>query len=238
MKFLGLRLFRGWRKQAADAMGDAEPGNPAERLRATLRRLDGVLEVRVAEPDLTALSLEELDRLLRDRAQATSVRRVALRHLASRLRAEAALSAILRGVLNDADELLVCDAIRASAPFDAGLRQRIAALLDDPRPAVWSEAASVLARRMDPAVAPRLLVWFQSDDREKRRVGVAGLACVLKPEAAIDLFQPELDRGGRDADDRENLTAALHEARRRAEGRRKVFGGDDEEDAIWPLGST
>jgi hypothetical protein len=203
--------------------------SPADRLRATLTRLDRVLPPPASEPELSTTSIEELERIACDPTETPALRRRALARLAMLLRAQPELSVILHALLGDPDELVVREAIRSSAPFDGSLRHRLLALLDDPREPVWSEAASVLARRMDPAVAPRLLAWFRGDDPARRRAAAAGLACVLKPESTIELFQPELDRGGRDPEDCEALAAALSEARRRADGRRKVFGGDDED---------
>jgi hypothetical protein len=203
--------------------------SPADRLRETLARLERVLPPREPEPELATNSPAELERIARDPSEASDLRQRALARLAMLLRSQPELSVILHALLGDPDELVVREAIRSSAPFDGSLRPKLIALLDDPREVVWSEAASVLARRMDPAVAPRLLAWFRGDDAARRRAAAAGLACVLKPESTIELFQPELDRGGRDPEDREALAAALREARRRADGRRKVFGGDDED---------
>jgi hypothetical protein len=203
--------------------------SPAERLRRTLDRLSAQLPERELARSVPVGSDEELIEFVGDRSQPSEARRSALGVIVSRLRTERRLTEILLAVLDDPDESLVCEAIRSSPPFDGRIRVRLHAMLDDPRPAVWSEVASVLARRMDPAVAPRLLAWFRGDDAARWRAAVAGLACVLTPESSMTLFQQDCARADRSDDDRLALEAALEEARRRAEGRRKVFGGDDDE---------
>jgi hypothetical protein len=81
-------------------------------------------------------------------------------------RRDEGLSGFFVSLWDDPDETVTRLAIEYAPTDDAELTAKLHTLLDDPRPHRWSTAASVVARRKDTAVIPRLIGWFHEGDGE------------------------------------------------------------------------
>jgi hypothetical protein len=121
------------------------------------------------------------------------------------------LSEIFVPLWDDPDETVARLAIQYAPPDDPELTAKLHALLDDPRPNRWSTAASVLARRKETAVIPRLLGWFHEGDREHRNTAWSCLCFyrLLEPDTCRALLREAWDAGGRDDADRAMLAVGL-----------------------------
>lgn len=145
------------------------------------------------DPDpLAGVSIDELKRILGDRSRPTHLRIAAIDHLGRRLRTELELGPTLQDVWADPDEAVALAAIRTAPPFDAGVRDALRALLDDPRPAFRAEAAELLARRKDPVALETLLRWVESGDADRYELALDGLAILLAPAELVELLAEQL----------------------------------------------
>ena len=129
----------------------------------------------------------------------------------NRHRRDRALSDILLPLWDDPDRQLAKMAIEQTPPFDPETGERLHALLDDPERVIWSTAASVLARRKDARIVPRLRDWFREGDADHRNVAYSCLCFhqLLGPDECRALLRKEWDAGGRDDDDRTMLAIGL-----------------------------
>jgi hypothetical protein len=162
--------------------------------------------------------LEEADdatlrAVLSDRAGSVVVRGTALLLLLARNRhrRDRTLSDILLPLWDDPDKHLARMAIEQTPPFDLEMAGRLHALLDDPERHIWSTAASVLARRKDTTIIPRLLGWFRQGDQDHRNVAWSCLCFyqLLEPDERRTLLREAWDAGGRDDADRAMLAVGL-----------------------------
>jgi hypothetical protein len=129
----------------------------------------------------------------------------------NRLRRDECLSGVFIALLDDPDETVARLATQYAPPDDAEATATLHALLDDPRPNRWSTAASVLARRKDTAVIPRLLGWFHEGDRLHRNTAWSCLCFyrLLEPDTCRALLREAWDAGGSDDADRAMLAVGL-----------------------------
>jgi hypothetical protein len=127
------------------------------------------------------------------------------------LRRDGTLARIMLPLMDDPDEEIAGFAIQYAPAEDPDVAARLIALLDDPRPARWSKAASVLARRKETTIIDRLLGWFRDGDRDHRNVAYSCLYFEgnLEPERCRELLREAWDVGGRDDDDRAMLAIGL-----------------------------
>ncbi len=186
----------------------------SDRLREILSRVEESARSEPSEEQairirLAATSDDELSRLARDRNESSVIRRTSLTLLVDRHRTDLTTSALLIELLDDPDPTVALEAMDRALPFDAKMLGRLHEFLDDPREAYWSGAARALARRKDRAVISRLLDWFQTGDRSKRRVAFACFDWVLRPMDRRVLLAHSWERGGRDDEDRVMLAEGL-----------------------------
>jgi hypothetical protein len=151
---------------------------------------------------------------LNDRASDPWARRTALMLLIRRgdPRRDGTLSRVMPTLWDDPDEILATMAIEHAPLDDPEVTDRLRALLDDPRSARWTTAASVLAnRRKDATIIPRLIGWFRRGDREHRNVACSCLCFygLVEPAERRGLLREAWDAGGRDDDDRTMLAVGL-----------------------------
>jgi hypothetical protein len=148
-----------------------------------------------------------------DRASPAISRLSALSVLAERdyLRRDGTLARILRPHFDDPDEQLAEMAIQYAPPTDPEVTARLHALLEDHHSSRWSTAASVLARRKDSTIIPRLLGWFREGDQNHRNVAYSCLCFyrLLDPDACRTLLREAWDAGGPDDADRAMLAVGL-----------------------------
>jgi hypothetical protein len=149
---------------------------------------------------------------LRDQKVPTFSRLSALYTLVARYRRrDGSLSGIVLPLWDDPDEQVARMAIEHAPANDPEVTARLHALLDDPRSTQWSTAASVLARRKDTTIIPRLLGWFREGDEGHRNVAWSCLCFyrLLEPDPCRALLLEAWDAGGRDDDDRVMLAIGL-----------------------------
>jgi hypothetical protein len=129
----------------------------------------------------------------------------------NRHRRDEGLSGVFVPLWDDPDETVARLAIQYAPPDDPEVTAKLHALLDDPLPNRWSTAASVLARRKDTAVIPRLIGWFHEGDREHRNTAFSCLCFyrLLEPDTCRALLREAWDAGGRDAADCAMLAVGL-----------------------------
>jgi hypothetical protein len=163
-------------------------------------------------------ALEEADdatlrAVLSDRTGSEVVRGTALMVLLARnrLRRDRTLSDILLPLWDDPDKHLARMAIEQTPPLDPEMAGRLHALLDNSERLIWSTSASVLARRKDTTIIPRLLEWFREGDQDYRNVAWSCLCFnqLLEPDECRTLLREAWDAGGRDDDDRAMLAIGL-----------------------------
>ena len=156
---------------------------------------------------------ESLRATLTDRKLPTLSRVNALMTLIerNRHRRDEGLSGFLVDLWDDPDDTVASLAIQNAPACDPLVTAKLHALLDDPRPKRWSTAASVLARRKDTTVIPRLLGWFHEGDREHRNTAWSCLCFhrLLEANACRALLREAWDAGGHDDDDRTMLAVGL-----------------------------
>jgi hypothetical protein len=121
------------------------------------------------------------------------------------------LSGVIVPLWDDPDDTVARMAIEYAPPDDPEVTAKLHVLLDDPRPSRWSTAASVLARREDAGVIPRLLGWFHERDREHRNTAWSCLCFyrLLEPDACRAPLREAWYAGGRDDPDRAMLAVGL-----------------------------
>jgi hypothetical protein len=124
---------------------------------------------------------------------------------------DGSLAEILIPLWDDPDENLVRMAIESAPAGDPEVRAGLHALLDGPRSDQWSNAASVLARRGDATIIPRLTGWFRDGDEAHRNVAWSCLCFdgLLGPDDRRALLREAWDAGGRDDSDRAMLAVGL-----------------------------
>jgi hypothetical protein len=151
--------------------------------------------------------------ILGDRARPSTSRINALLQLIgrARLRRDGTLARVIMPLLGEPDEELAGFAIQYAPADDPDVAAQLQTLLDDPRPARWSKAASVLARRNGAAIIDRLIGWFREGDRDHRNVAWSCLCFEgnLESDRRHDLLREAWDAGGRDDDDRVMLAVGL-----------------------------
>ena len=151
--------------------------------------------------------------VLSDRAASQTARATALMLLVNRNRhnRDGTLAEILLPLWHDPDEQIARMAIEFTPPSDPEVTSRLHALLDDPEQLRWSTAASVLARRKDTTIVPRLRAWFHEGDEAHRNVAYACLCFyqLLEPDDRHALLRDAWDAGGRDDGDRAMLAVGL-----------------------------
>jgi hypothetical protein len=172
---------------------------------------------------------EVLRGVANDRGRPRTERLAALRLLAFRLRTEREFADTVIGLLDDSDPVIVQEAIRSSPPFDARIGSRLKGLVDDPREEVWTEAASVLARRKDRALLARLVVWLREGDRPHRRMAVSLSAWLLDLETRLTFLERCMALDKLDDDDRAFVAAAIRETQAQVDS---ASGGPDEESGV------
>jgi hypothetical protein len=169
----------------------------ANREREGLKLVDG-------EALRTTLSDRGLPTLLRVNALMTLLER-------SRHRGDGGLLEVFVALWDDTDETVARLAIQYAPPGHPEVTAKLHALMDDQRPNRWSTAATVLARRQDTAVIPRLLAWFHDGDREHRNTAWSCLCFyhLLEPDTCRALLREAWDVGRRDDADRAMLAVGL-----------------------------
>jgi hypothetical protein len=197
----------------------------SERLRQIAIAIDrAVLQPQVpAENPRARLTLEDDDALLRVLTEQTNPldeRSCALEILASRHIRDTSLEDLLSTLFHDPDPRLALAAVRAYPAFGRRMAERLHALLSDPRPEIWSEAASLLARRRDPHILQVTLRWLRAGDDAHFEVALCALDALL---AAEDRHEA-LDRLWNRADLTEAKRLALAAA---------LAGLDDERGLVW-----
>jgi hypothetical protein len=129
----------------------------------------------------------------------------------NRHRRDSTLSDILLPLWDDPDKQFARMAIEQTPPFDPELAERLHVLLDNPERLIRFTAASVLARRKDTTIVPRLRRWFCEGDQDHRNVAWSCLCFyqLLGPDECRALLREAWDAGGRDDDDRAMLAVGL-----------------------------
>jgi hypothetical protein len=170
------------------------------RLRQILERVDAVVPAAGGASEVADAQLEECDDqalqdIARDSTCSTTVRISALRILTSRHQRDRSQAELLADLFRDTDETIVIEAVRAYPPFDGRMAERLHGLLADPRTAVWSEAASLLARRNDPGVRRILLRWLNGEDFARFRVAIQSLPAIVSDDDRLRVLSRLWDRG-------------------------------------------
>jgi hypothetical protein len=150
---------------------------------------------------------DALAAMARDTAHTAEVRRQALVTFVARNRTEAAASDLILELMHDAVESIVLAAIAVALPFDIRQRERMTALLDDDRPAVWQAAAEALARRKERALLPRFTAWAMSPDSARRRAGLLAVCWIVNPHERLHFLKSAWE-GGWPRDDAERILVA------------------------------
>jgi HEAT repeat protein len=192
----------------------------AERLRDALARAEAVAP---GGAPGAGLGPGDLERVARDRGEAADRRRAALAEFVRRNRVERAAGDLVRDLIDDPEEAVALEAIRAALPFDERVMGRLRALLGDERPAFRAEAARALGRRKDRKAIPTFLAWFRRGDRARRALALEALGWALYPQEWRAFLASAWEAGP--IDDREQL--ALAEGLLRL-GDRRGLGGLEE----------
>ncbi len=175
----------------------------------------------------SAESEETLRQVVANRSLASEMRRTAFTSLAERWQGEPKFSNFVQHVILDPDVDLACEAIRHAPSYDVKVLDRLHELLDDPRDAIASAAASSLARKKDRAVLPKMMLWVQSGVPHRRRDGLAAVAFLLIPEEHLAFVESICEIGPIDDDDEQVLIEALKVAEMRVAFWRKALKLDE-----------
>lgn len=152
---------------------------------------------------------DELASLARNRAEPTPERIAALTVLVERHRTERLAADLLLSLLDDPDEAVALEAIRRALPFDSRMLARLRALLDDPRPPFWAEAALALARRKDRESLPKILSWYRDGDSAHRRAALSALDWILFPSERPAFLAAAWESGRGDVEERLTIAVGL-----------------------------
>jgi hypothetical protein len=187
----------------------------SDRIRHLLSGLDSTDSVADASAQTPIAHVESKDdaalqAIGADRSAAITLRTQAIRELSARHRRDKTQADFLASLFGDPDEPVSLEAIRAYPPFEPRMAERLHRLLTDAREAVWSEAASLLARRKDPAVLARFQGWLRAGDVPHVRVALLGLESLLSAEDRLATLEKVwAEHGGMDEAPRAWLAVAL-----------------------------
>lgn len=209
-----------------------------DSLSERMKRIDSLLagpgKPVSSDEAMESASIAALRALVEDRTAPTARRRAALVSLSERLRGEADFSEIVLARIDDPEEGLAREAIGLAPPFDGRVIGRLRRLLDDPRPGIWSAAASALSRKKDREILARMLTWARNGDALHRRAGLAAVAFLLIPEEHLAVVEAICEDGPRDAEDEAVLVEALRVAEARVVFWRRQNGGSSRESLGLP----
>lgn len=178
---------------------------PHERL----RRLANAIGQTPVEPIVLAASMstEELCLIARDPSRDSATRIQAVAALLEQAKTEEIAANVVMSLLDDANEQVALFAVSRSQAFDQRQRERLARMLDDPRPAFWQAAAEALARRKERALLPLFLNWLRQDDGAHRLAGLRALCWILNPHERMHFLESACASGW-PRDDHERLQLA------------------------------
>lgn len=180
-----------------------------ESLAGRMQRVEALLHDATPHPPQAEIDhpTETLQQRALDRKANSTERVHAFKTLAERWHGEPPLSGLVLALLDDPDPELVGLAIRQAPAYDMRIMGRLQSLLDDPRPAIWSAAASSLARKKVRAVLPKMMEWSRSGDPDHRREGLAAIAFLLIPEEHLRFVESICELGP--IDDRDEQVSTL-----------------------------